>query len=296
MLDASAIMCGCLDEVEFGTGYTPGSVLAEIKSEHARDAVQKYSYKIKERNPSPACIEEAVAAAQTLGFSGLSRADIEVAALALSLKKEWEAAKKEEATVGPWQGGVLSSWPETVPVPSDGLHDDEQGGIIWPERKEKRGRSKEKKQGAKTKRQKECGASALLKNSFDSEPLSALAGEPPVCLTNDMTLLHLLARLGIRTEISAEDRELREQQTFVQRCYACEEVYEGTDKVEFCRKCGYPTITRVSCSKTEQGIVLHLKKGFVHTPRIVKHRGQEIRTADQWERIKRRGGRRRETA
>ncbi|KAM0680705.1 Nin1 binding protein [Glugoides intestinalis] len=69
---------------------------------------------------------------------------------------------------------------------------------------------------------------------------------------------------------------------FKLRCYACFQVYDS--HVDFCKACGYNTITRITVIESADGEKLMFKKNYKPRTKVLKtHAGVEIRTEDQKE-------------
>ncbi|KAG0437944.1 Ribonuclease VapC1 [Dictyocoela muelleri] len=78
------------------------------------------------------------------------------------------------------------------------------------------------------------------------------------CLTLDKGILQLLNILDISKY---------PQREFIFRCFSCFTLYKKNS--DFCKKCGYATVTRVSINR-EDGMKLMLKKNFKYKEKIVK--------------------------
>ncbi|OAG31977.1 RNA-binding protein NOB1 [Nematocida displodere] len=115
VIDASALIQGLLEVVEFDQGYIPESVFAEVKCELGRERLERYSYKLEVRNPKEAHIATAQKKAEELGFTGLSKQDLDLAALSLELIEELPTA------ISSWMGPKDTSIEnEVVCITSDG--------------------------------------------------------------------------------------------------------------------------------------------------------------------------------
>lgn len=98
------------------------------------------------------------------------------------------------------------------------------------------------------------------------------------CLTHDNGIKNILSDYDSYGEPEFFRR------TFRTRCYTCFALYRGN--MDFCRKCGHPTLTKVSVRETENGEEIFLSKHYKHRPRVLKNsRGVELRSADQREYI-----------
>lgn len=97
-----------------------------------------------------------------------------------------------------------------------------------------------------------------------------------LCITEDRGILQALSYLNIAASNTTQPR------TYKIRCYACFSIYDTY--TDFCKKCGYQTLTRVSATQVGDGWKLHLKKNFKPKHRILKGAdGEVIRSADQRE-------------
>jgi hypothetical protein len=66
------------------------------------------------------------------------------------------------------------------------------------------------------------------------------------------------------------------------RCYTCFCIYDK--ELDFCRRCGYNTITRVSVSIGADGYKVHLKKNYNYKTREIRDKnGKAIKSEDQRE-------------
>ncbi|KAF9763616.1 RNA-binding protein NOB1 [Nosema granulosis] len=102
--------------------------------------------------------------------------------------------------------------------------------------------------------------------------------EEVVCLTTDNGIKNALKLFDLGNE-ALERREFR------LRCYACFSMFK--EHVDFCKKCGLSTITRVSVLIDENNNEkVLLKKKYSFRPKVlVDERGVELRSADQREYI-----------
>lgn len=118
----------------------------------------------------------------------------------------------------------------------------------------------------------------LREEDFDTwiDAQKVKLGTDVVCLTEDNALLQALGHFGVSTHRAVVER------TYKIRCYACFALYDTY--TDFCKRCSYPTMKRVSVTQTGTEIKLHLRKGMQIRPHVVKSRdGTVIRSADQKE-------------
>lgn len=104
-----------------------------------------------------------------------------------------------------------------------------------------------------------------------------------ICLTGDLALSNVLRRAGIWTCGAAQRIQ---QKRHVARCYACGREYpQGEGALDFCKTCGYSTITKVSYREGSRGErILNFSKDYAFKPRTIRTaRGKEIRSEDQRE-------------
>jgi len=95
-----------------------------------------------------------------------------------------------------------------------------------------------------------------------------------ICLTRDNGVRSALALFGLY-----EDPEFVARR-YMLRCFACYEMYERD--VDFCRKCGHNTITRVAVVGDDNRVLL--SKHFKFRPRVLRDsRGVVIMSEDQRE-------------
>ncbi|KAL0266140.1 UNVERIFIED_CONTAM: hypothetical protein PYX00_011856 [Menopon gallinae] len=111
---------------------------------------------------------------------------------------------------------------------------------------------------------------------FDVWIDSQSARRTVMCITEDRGILQALSHLNIASSNAVQNR------TYKIRCYACFSMYDIY--MDFCKKCGYQTLTRVSVTQVGDGWKLHLKKNFCPRPRTLRGAGgKAIRSADQKE-------------
>lgn len=97
-----------------------------------------------------------------------------------------------------------------------------------------------------------------------------------VCLSNDHGLLQAISYFNLK----GSKKVMQKDYKF--RCYVCFEMYEASK--DFCKKCGYQTLSRVSVSEVDGKLKVHLKKGYVAKNKQLKdNHGRIIRGEDQRE-------------
>ncbi|KAG5858760.1 ribonuclease PIN domain-containing protein [Encephalitozoon hellem] len=103
--------------------------------------------------------------------------------------------------------------------------------------------------------------------------------EEVVCLTNDNGIKNALSRYS---SYEGPGFSARKYKT---RCYGCFSVF--SENLDFCKKCGLRTLTRITVADTENGEVMFFKKGYQYKkPKTLKNaRGVELRSAGQREYI-----------
>ncbi|KAI5150173.1 hypothetical protein ENBRE01_1339 [Enteropsectra breve] len=100
--------------------------------------------------------------------------------------------------------------------------------------------------------------------------------EEVVCLSKDNGIKSALGLFGLNDDPEFENK------TYKLRCFTCYKVYDT--HVDFCKRCGYGTITRVSVLGEGENERILLKKNFRMKPKILKDfRGVEIKSEDQRE-------------
>lgn len=103
--------------------------------------------------------------------------------------------------------------------------------------------------------------------------------EEITCLTEDNGIKAALSIFGLSFDYSFTAN------TFKLRCYACYTIYD--EHLDFCKKCGYSTLSRVTVSEKNGKINLHLKSNFVPKDKIIKGPdGTIFKCADQKEYIR----------
>lgn len=95
------------------------------------------------------------------------------------------------------------------------------------------------------------------------------------CFTRDNGMKNALSMLGLLNDPIFQERKYK------LRCYGCFKVYD--QQVDFCSKCGYNTISRVTVIDTDEGEKLLLSKEFSPKIRELKFNGIPIVSADQKE-------------
>lgn len=99
------------------------------------------------------------------------------------------------------------------------------------------------------------------------------------CLTHDNGIKNALSRYDSYEGPGFSERRYKT------RCYGCFSLFD--ENLDFCKKCGHSTLTRVSVGDTENGEVLFFKKEYQYKlPKVLKNsNGVELRSADQREYI-----------
>lgn len=98
------------------------------------------------------------------------------------------------------------------------------------------------------------------------------------CISRDNGIRNVLNSLGLLNDAMYSER------MFKLRCYACTKLYDY--HVDFCKACGYNTITRVTVINEDGNEKVLLKKDYVPRKKVLKSSGGvEIRSADQKEYI-----------
>lgn len=84
-------------------------------------------------------------------------------------------------------------------------------------------------------------------------------------ITSDFAMQNVLLQMNLNL-LSPAMRRIRTMKTYVLRCHACFAIFKLKDTMttlQFCSRCGKPTLTRVSCSTNQSGkFSLHLKKNM----------------------------------
>lgn len=96
------------------------------------------------------------------------------------------------------------------------------------------------------------------------------------CLSKDNAVINALNMFNLINDTSYQDKK------FKLRCYACTAMYDS--HVDFCKHCGYNTITRVSVVNEDGKEKALLKKNYTFKPKTIKNaKGVPIISADQKE-------------
>lgn len=99
-----------------------------------------------------------------------------------------------------------------------------------------------------------------------------------LCLTKDNGIKSALVALNLYNDPDFQARK------FKLRCFTCYTTYDT--KVDFCRKCGYNTLTRVTVLGKGPNEVICLKANYKFKPKVLKdERGIILQSADQREYI-----------
>lgn len=84
-------------------------------------------------------------------------------------------------------------------------------------------------------------------------------------ITSDFAIQNVLLQMNLNL-LSSAMRRIRTIKTYVLRCHACFATFKSKDittAMQFCSRCGKPTLNRVSCSTSQSGqFLLHLKKNM----------------------------------
>lgn len=102
------------------------------------------------------------------------------------------------------------------------------------------------------------------------------SGRAVKCISKDNGVRNALNKLELLNDAMYFEKK------FKLRCYACSEMYDS--HVDFCKICGYNTITRVTVVDTGDGERVLLKKDYMPRRKVLKGPGGvEILSADQKE-------------
>jgi len=107
----------------------------------------------------------------------------------------------------------------------------------------------------------------------------ALPSQRVICITQDMALKNLLSKLGV----DMHEDYFEEGRRYLQRCHTCEKIYKGDKQVDFCKHCGYATVTKVSYFEDNDKFHLFLSKNFPYKENKITFRGKNIKSEDQKE-------------
>lgn len=84
-------------------------------------------------------------------------------------------------------------------------------------------------------------------------------------ITSDFAVQNVLLQMNLNL-LSSSMRRIRTIKTYALRCHACFAIFKSKDTMtamQFCSRCGKPTLTRVSCSTSQSGkFSIHLKKNM----------------------------------
>lgn len=113
IVDASAIISPILSEIDYEEGYIPQVVVEELKCKESNLLLSLHTCKIQVRNPTEKYIEISTEKSAELGYTSLSKQDIEVAALAL------EVSEENNSTLSGWIGPENITGVQVVAVTLD---------------------------------------------------------------------------------------------------------------------------------------------------------------------------------
>lgn len=109
---------------------------------------------------------------------------------------------------------------------------------------------------------------------IDASNLNAI--EEVFCLSKDNGIKSALTLLGLYEDPAFKSKKYK------LRCFTCYKLYD--EDVDFCKMCGYPTITRVTVIEENGVDKIMFSNNFKYRPKILKDRnGTVIRTEDQKE-------------
>lgn len=110
---------------------------------------------------------------------------------------------------------------------------------------------------------------------IDSTNINSI--EEVVCLTLDNGVRQCLRYLGLYSDKNFETK------MFKMRCFTCFSIFD--DKIDFCKKCGHNTVTRVSVLTDENNKQkVLLKKSYKFTPKkLYDTKGVELKSSGQRE-------------
>ena len=93
-------------------------------------------------------------------------------------------------------------------------------------------------------------------------PLSKNTVIKVAVITTDFAMQNVLLQLNICLLSPSSMRRVKTVRSYILRCHACFDRTRDMSKT-FCGRCGRPTLTRVSCSTSQNGkLILHLKKNM----------------------------------
>ncbi|KAH9387298.1 uncharacterized protein NEMAJ01_2194 [Nematocida major] len=215
VIDASAVINSIISQMDYAKGYIPQAVADELKCNESTQLISLHMCKIEVRDPVEKYVKIAEEKALEMGFSGLSKQDIQLAALALEISEE--------------NNSVFSAW--------------------------------------------------ITEESIQKEVTQVVA------VSLDNALKSLMAQLGVELHDTFVDRARK----YMLRCYTCNKTYGIDDRsaakgLDFCRSCGYSTITRIGYTEVDGKVHLHLSKNYKFTEKILTTKsGKPIRSQDQKE-------------
>lgn len=94
-----------------------------------------------------------------------------------------------------------------------------------------------------------------------TEPISESTTMQVATITTDFAMQNILLQMNLHLLSSALQR-IRNIKNYILRCHACFSTTKDMAR-QFCPNCGKPTLTRVSCSTSQNGkFSLHLKKNM----------------------------------
>lgn len=101
----------------------------------------------------------------------------------------------------------------------------------------------------------------LKDTGFATKPFHRDTTLQVAVLTTDFAMQNVLLSMGLNL-ISPSMQQIQNIKTYILRCHACFQQTKDMTK-QFCPRCGKPTLTRVSCSTSQDGkFKIHLKKNM----------------------------------
>jgi len=299
--------------------YTVPEVIEEIQNRDLRrsilERIQLNVLPIKITQPDQPSLEFVVNFSKTSGdFAFLSKTDLKVLALALSLKKRFSyeeqvddiSIKQLEVQVGSEKSDLKNPDDHKETTEQDNLNVIEeslQGLSIEQKNGDEKTQSSDTPQSNTPNEEKDDDEGWITpkniqryKNRSFSQNTNVIPKELMVaCMTADFTVQNILMQFQIHI-ISVNGLLIKQVQTWLLRCHACFKITKQMDK-QFCPSCGSPSLIRTSYSVDDQGNAkIYLKKNFqyrlrgtkypVPKPQGGKHHQEMIFREDQKEYLK----------
>lgn len=109
---------------------------------------------------------------------------------------------------------------------------------------------------------------------------TTLSAARVIAVSLDNALKSVMTQLGIELHDTFTDKNRK----YLQRCYTCTKIYKTDEKIDFCKACGYSTISRVAYTEENGKLELFLSRNYKYSEKTLKTKyGKPIKSQDQKE-------------